>query len=270
MSVPNIEKLFQYLSCVSKQPIEFSGVWNKNFKSIPQVKLIGDKITSIQLNSKFFYTDKCEMCGGCDPAESNLFTSSEYDKIQSCSSQDFLEEGLDPKYLSKLKIGLYKKGFYINGKISYVWIYDQELNELYLPTREKILSRCTWCYQESSHVFKCRIHPVESITCIMPHLRIFHFGGSSKSSIGLAQFGRNWALKCPVELLPPDTEEQFNINKNNRIEKLLQLNQVGIDLNIVTYLPEVIEYVERLNFENYQNYLNKNILQPKQHRLFER
>ena len=212
MSVPNLDKLFQYFKCVAKEPIEFSGYCSasRNWGFIGYVSL--DKITEIQINSGFFLTDTCQMCGGCCPAESNVYTKSEFEAIQNCKDEDFLDAGLKPAYLHKLRSGLIEEKYVINGSVVSVYVYKLEPNRLYLPTREKIISRCTWCYQESDTIFKCRIHPVESITCIMPHLRIFHFSGHGKSSIGLAQFGRNWALKCPIDLIEPQTEEQFENN----------------------------------------------------------
>ena len=88
MSVPNIEKLFQYLHCVSKNPITFSGRFELDKeKYIPKI-VCEDKITDIRLNSRFFLTDSCQMCGGCCPAESNVYTSSEYESIQKFTSDE--------------------------------------------------------------------------------------------------------------------------------------------------------------------------------------
>ena len=50
MSIPNVEKLFQYLQCFSKHPIEYN-----------ETK-IGDQITQIKLNSTLFYSDNCLNC----------------------------------------------------------------------------------------------------------------------------------------------------------------------------------------------------------------
>lgn len=267
MSVPNIEKLFQYLHCVSKNPITFSGRFDPDKeKYIPEI-ICKDKITDIRLNSRFFLTDSCQMCGGCCPAESNVYTSSEYESIQKFTSDDMKKFNLDASYLDKLKSGLIQETYIINDEKVSIWVYRKELNQLYLPTREKIIDRCSWCYQESEKIFKCRIHPIESITCIMPHLRIFHVNGSNRSSIGISQFGRNWSLKCPVDLTDPQTEEQFNLNKENRIGKLIRLHRVGQDLNIETYIPQIIDYLDIVNFRNYENYLGVNILN-RQKRLF--
>lgn len=256
MSIPNIDKLLQYLQCVSKHPINVDG------------KVIGDQITDIRLNSKFFYNDSCQNCGSCDPPESNLYTASEYQAILDATEEQFTEYGLEYSYLEELRNNLIQTTWNINGLDVPFWMYEQQENILYLPSREKEVPRCSWCFQCDEHKYKCRIHPVESITCIMPHLRIFHVSGSHRSSIGISQFGRNWALGCPVILTPPKNEEEFNYNKQNRINKLRRLMQVGLDMNIDTYLPEVIQYVEATEYDNHLKRLHKNVIKTKQIKLF--
>lgn len=261
MSVPNIEKLFQYLSAVSLEPIQLGWVQTARKSYPPQV--FGDKIDSVVLNPTFFHTDHCLMCGGCDPAESNLFTESEYQRILSCKDAEFTSVGLDPAYLHMLKAGLEQVFYEINGKTVPAYLFKQQKNIMYLPIRNKELTRCTWCFQEDSKRFKCRIHLVESITCVMPHLRFYHSPGKSKSSMGLHQFGRNWALGCKVEFDEPQTEYEFEANKQNRIEKLKQLNQCGLDLNIPTHIPQILEFIEDCDFENYKERIKVNMLVPK-------
>ena len=270
MSVPNIEKLFQYLKCVAREPIRYEGYLSPSGKYRLTKELceyLKDEppIQSIRLNDTFFYNDTCLNCGGCDPAESNIFTVSEYDKILSITDDEFIEYGLDPKYLHELRDGIYTVTHMINEADIDVYVFDQIENQLYLPTRSRELKRCSWCFKDNEARFKCRIHPVESITCMMPHLRFFHAHKSPNSSMGIHQFGRNWALKCPVALTPPENEEQFERNKQNRVEKLEKLNVVGLDLNIKTYIPEIIEYIEQIDFENHKDYLNVNMLEVKKH-----
>ena len=261
MSVPNIEKLFQYLSAVSLKPIEL-GPFRTDRKSYP-AQTFGDPVQSVVLNDTFFYTDNCYMCGGCDPAESNLFTVSEFARIKACTDKEFEESGLDPSYLHMLKAGLEPTVYNINGKDVMTYVFKQRKNWMYLPVRGKELNRCTWCFQEENHKFKCRIHPVESITCIMPHLRFYHFPGSSRSSMGIHQFGRNWALGCQVQFSEPLDEDEFERNKADRIEKLWKLYQCGLDLNVDTHIPQIVEFIEDCTFENHKDYFKLNMLIPK-------
>lgn len=256
MSVPNIEKLFQYLQCFSKDGIEFNGI------------TISEPITSVKLNSKAFYTDYCDNCGCCDPPESNLYSKSEYLRILNCKDEVFTEYGLDPSYLHTLRDGLHLRKANINGEDVELYEFKQLENIMYLPNRGKEIKRCTWCFKSEDNKFKCRIHPVESITCIMPHLRVFHIKGTGRSSIGICQFGRNHMLKCPVILKPPEDEIQFNKNKDNVIFKLSRLNEVGLDLNIKTHLPRVIEYISEITFKNHKDAIGKNMITSYQRKLF--
>lgn len=270
MSVSNIDKLLQYLKCVAVQPIKYYGKLDRDSgiqtydDSGNLITIVGSTtpIQSIKLNDSFFHTDSCLNCGGCDPAESNTFTQSEYDRIMEADPSLFKDYGLDPEALQILKTSLVEHIHIINGKRVSTYSYKQVKNFMYLPVRGRELDRCSWCFQDSFCKFKCRIHPVTSITCKMPHLRFYHLNNSKNTSMGIYQFGRNWALKCPVKFFPPTSEEEFEINKGNRIEKLKQLEQVSQDLNIQTYLPQVISYVEEIQFDDYTEHLNKNILPP--------
>lgn len=250
MSVPNIEKLFQYLKCFSKSGIVFNG------------EKISEPITSIKLNSTIFNCDGCMNCGSCDPPESNLYSESEYQRIKNCTKEEFDKAGLDYSYLEILRDNLHEVYFEINGKTITIYEYKQAKNVLYMKSKNKEYLRCSWCFcaDESMGIYKCRIHPVESITCIMPHLKTYHNSNSGHSSLGINQFGRNWALKCPVLLKAPSNEAEFNHNKSNVLFKLNRLNEVGDDLNIETYLPEVINYISEIPYENYKNYLEKNMI----------
>ena len=99
-------------------------------------------------------------------------------------------------------------------------------------------------------------------------MRVFHNKKSGHVSITNSQFGRNWALGCLVEFAQPVTLEQFEAVKAGRLEKLNYLLKIADDFNVKTYLPEVIKYVEDIKFDNYQSYLNKNILEKKPKKLF--
>lgn len=261
MSINNLDKLFQYFHCVSTSPIIFDGQYLNGLSSNHINRtVIGDQINSIKLNKNFFLNDTCENCGCCCPPESNVYSKSEYEKILNISSQEIKEHRLDPSYREKLQEKLKQENFIINEKVVPVYVYQLDTNYLKLKSKEKEIKRCSWCFNREDK-FMCRIHNLTSITCKMPHLRIFHVNGKHCSSIGISQFGRNWALGCPVVFSEPKDESQFEYNKKNRIDKLQHLNDVGNDLNIETYLPKVIDYIqENINFNNYKNHLNIDIL----------
>ena len=160
----------------------------------------------------------------------------------------------------------------INGTQITVWIYDLVPTYVWQPHRkvkDHTIIRCSWTNvhnpnQEDQFV-TCAIHPVTSITCVMPHMRFTH-SPSGSVSISLNQFGRNFIINCPVMFQPPKTEEEFEANKKNRLDKLRHLKQCADDFYISTYLPEIISYVEKVPFDNYENFLGKSMIAPSGHK----
>lgn len=253
MSVDNVSKLIQYLNVVSKDPIKIVDTHGRE-------QIVGDKITSISLNKTFFYKDTCFMCGGCCPAESNVYTESEYQRILNASETDYEVWGLNYADNHKLCKGLTPQKIQINGREISIYTYSKTDNTMYLPVREREVSRCSWCYKDTSNNYKCKIHPVRSITCIMPHLRFFHRVGTSRTSMGQSQFGRNWQLGCKVKFSEPSSEEEFETVKKSNVYKLRKLNEVGTDLNIDTYIPEVIDEISKISFSDYKNMTKQNLI----------
>lgn len=246
----NLDKVLQYLTTVMVKPIIVDG--EEIFKPVECVKL----------SPSFFLKDGCNSCGCCCVPESNLYTESEYGDIVDISREDVEAYGLDYKYIQKLIDGIHIEEHTINGELVNTYIYDLDKNDLFLPNKEKIVPRCSWVFEKSPGFFLCHIHPVRSITCIMPHLRMMYNTKSKSTSIGNIQFGRNWAVKCPVTFNPPKDENEFNNIKLSRLEKLKHLNTVANDLGIQTYLPEIIAYIEAIPYDNYLDYLGKDILNP--------
>lgn len=222
-------------------------------------KTVTEDIKHIKIASTFFMKDNCESCGSCCVTESNLYTQSEYERIMSATDQEFIEYGLDPQYLHVLIDGLVPEIHIINGKEVTTYIYPLKKTHFYLPVKGKEMDRCSWLFtSDNNQHFYCRIHPVTSITCRMPHFRFLSVNGQSVT-MGTIQFGRNWAMNCPV-LFEPTTRDNFELTKAAKLEKLRHLLRDAIDLNIDTYFPEIIEYVENIPFEGHQKYLNKTII----------
>lgn len=249
----NIDKILQYLQVVTKYPIEVDG------------NIIDKGIRRIRLSNSFFLTDSCNSCGCCDVPESNVYTTSEYQKIMTITEPEYhaYNSALDMKQLDRLRNGLREEVHTINGKDISVYVFDLEKQYVYVPQKEKECDRCTWMFPAgdvAGYHFYCHIHPVTSITCKMPHLRFLYNKRSDIARLGIYQFGRNWATKCPVVFSEPETEEQFEINRRNRIEKLTILNQCAKDMNIDTYLNNIIEYIESVEYDHYADFLEKDII----------
>lgn len=268
----NIDKILQYLQLVSKHPIIVDDqIYDRCLK-----------IHRIQLSNTFFLTDGCNSCGCCDVPEDNVYVQFEYDRIMNISEPEYhsYNKLLDMNQLERLRDGLKQEIHTINSKLVPVYVFKLEKQHLYLSQKQKVVDRCTWSFSpDRDHpeeptdeftTYYCHIHPVTSITCKMPHLRFLNNSKSDCCRIGIYQFGRNWATRCPIIFKDPESESEFSSNKKNRLDKLEYLQKVSEELGIDTYLPDIIEFVSKISFNNYKDYLNVDIIntQSKSKRLF--
>ena len=255
----NIDKILQYLIPFAKEDIEIDD------------EAISYDITSIVLSDKFFEVDGCNMCGHCCPPEHNVYTQFEYDYIMSYDLDELEGYGLPRHYIEELRQNLVESTHRINGRNVKLYTFAKPFPMMFLPRKGengKEVPRCYWVHKREDGHIVCGIHPVRSITCRMPHMRVFHNKRSGHVSITNSQFGRNWALGCLVEFHQPSTQEEFDMVKKGRLVKLQYLNEIAKEFNIKTYLPEVIQYVDKIQFNNYQSYLGKNILNKQPKKLF--
>ena len=256
----NTSKIIWYLRLVAKQPIQIDGR-----EEWMDIKTLG-------VSPTLFHTDECEVCGDCCcVAEDNVYTQFEYDKIMNMTDEEFRAEGyifgpegFDPVYLNRLKPKLYAEPHTVNGKQINIYIAPLEKVELtctHCPPRKEghLYPRCTWTRRDPDGLTKCSIHPVRSITCDMPHVRFIYQKGKNLS-IGIVAYGRNWAMGCPIQFHPPKDEEEWQRNKDNVLRKLKHLNQNGLDMNVETWLPEIIDYIENIPYENYEMYLGRHVV----------
>ena len=61
---------------------------------------------------------------------------------------------------------------------------------------------------------------------------------------------------------------QFEQVKAGRLEKLSYLLKIANEFHVDTYLPEVIAYVNAIRYDNYQQYLCRNIIEKRAKKLF--
>ena len=245
----NIDKLMYYLQLVLKDDVTLDG------------KVYEANINKIQLSNTFFNTDGCISCGCCCIVEDNVFTQREYDYIMNCTDQQFIDAQLDPEDLHKLKDGIFEEHHTVDGKDVAVYVHKVTPAPFFVPGKGREVNRCSWTRHPDDTHFYCGIHPVTSITCKMPHVRFIKT--KNTLSLSMTQYGRNWALGCPIKFDAPKDEKEFNNIKEGRLVKLRLLKQVGEDLNITnTYLPEIIEYVENTTWDNYKSRLTRNIIGP--------
>lgn len=230
MSVDSMSKILEYVSKVAKQPIFVDG------ERYPT-----PVVEKVVLQESFFYKDDCMMCGKCCPNETTVFTAEGWGRIHSATKEDFLKWGLDPIAREELLMRCTPQVIDINGSSIVYWVSDKDhgkdANKLSWEDRAE-RERCHWLF-EKERTHRCRIHPIRSVTCGMPHCRMFLNKNTRTSTIGLSQFGRNWALKCPVVF--GDVDEESTLS---RIHWLNILNNVSQDLGIDTFLPEILMYLD--------------------------
>lgn len=254
----NLLKILQYIEVLAREPVVLDGEMRTRHAK------------RIKLAPTFFDTDGCISCGCCCVTEDNLFTEHEYQYIMNFSESRWVELGFRPELLAELKTGITPEVHNINGRDVTVYMFHGPNTRFFVPRKGREVDRCHW--QIISEVneldgqqfgegtkFFCGIHPVSSITCKMPHTRFF-YNSRGTLSIGVSQYGRNWALRCPIEFYPPASEEQFNQIKASRLEKFRILNRCAEDLGIETWIPNLIEYIESIPYASYLLYLDDDLM----------
>lgn len=230
----SIYKLLDYVAKVSKEKIWIDDEGMEAIYSYP--------VTQVTISDKFFIKDDCSLCGRCCVNENNAFTKSTLMTIKDAKSTDYVRWGLDFSDNAKLMQGIIVKGITINDNDVLVFEYPKDkTTEAQIVSFEgrPNLQRCHWMFLYPDGTYRCRIHPVRSVTCGMPHLRFFHNEKTQHTSLGVSPYGRNWALGCPVTFGEFDEE-----STKERIFWLHRLNEAADDLNIKTYLPEILEYLD--------------------------
>lgn len=262
MSINNVSKLLTYMIPVSKKPIIADG------------KQYYKPVKKIMLANTFFNSDRCQVCGNCCIPEDNIWTKWEYDKIMTMTLEEFQAEGFkwfkngfNPELLVKVREGIKEETHEINGKEVKLWRYPNEPVDFFRDRRyPKPVTKpsCTWIgTQKGENYGSCTIHPISSTTCKIPHMRFFH-NKSGTVSIGTADYGRGWIINCPAIKNPPIDEEEFIQHKEEKLEKFEMLRKVAIDLNCEdNYIEDIIKYIKSIPYENYQEYLCKNIIPQK-------
>lgn len=245
----NVNKLLHYISPVCKAPIEVDG------------KIYDNQAKRLSFSQSFFYIDDCICCGTCCMCvpEMVVLTEHEYNKLLKCTDQEFIDYDLPVENLHSFRDTIEKESHNINGKEVFLYRCGQPLQTIYNPYKKRESNTCHYLFKNNEGLYRCGIHPVRSITCRVPHVRLFT-NNKGTVSFAVSQYGRNWALGCPIKFKECEDENQFNKIKSERIALLEYLNRVANDLNCETYLPEMLNYVRNATFENHKQMLGKDIL----------
>lgn len=233
MSVESSIKILDYIDKVSKELIMVNG---EPFGTAPTMKVV--------LSDSFFQKDDCVMCGKCCPNETTVWTAEGLNRIRSTSAEEFSKWDLDYSVMEEINQRVTSSIVDINGKevTFFTSAKDSKTDALFVEWPDRAgQPRCHWLFEKDG-TYRCRIHPVRSVTCGLPHCRFFHSTATHTTTIGLSQFGRNWRLKCPVTFGPVDEE-----SVKTRILWLERLNATAEDCGIDTFLPEVLQYLHAGN-----------------------
>lgn len=234
MSVESSVKILDYINKVAKEPILLNG---EPFGNPPAQRVV--------LNDSFFWKDDCTMCGKCCPNETTVWTEEGVRRINSSMPEDFEKWGLDYRVVGEIFDRMEPHVVNLNGKDVGFFVSDKdkpkEAFRLAWSDRAE-QPRCHWLFEKDG-TYRCRIHPVRSVTCGLPHCRFFHSKATHTTTIGVSQFGRNWALKCPVEFGQVVDED----STQSRILWLERLHATAQDCGIDTFLPEILEYLHAGN-----------------------
>lgn len=230
MSIESSQKILEYLNRVSKVPMVVNG------------QLFGNSpVSSVTLRKSFYLKDSCEMCGKCCPNETTVWTSEGYQRILNESDDSFLKLGLNPEIRSKVIDNLITTEMVVNGKSCQIFTHPSDTgksaNRLSWSDRGEV-ERCHWLFEKDG-THRCSIHPIRSVTCGLPHIRFLYIRRTNHTYIGTVQFGRNFALRCPIKFTEFDEE-----SVQSKIMWLKRLRDCSYDLGVDTFLPEIVDYLD--------------------------
>lgn len=158
------------------------------------------------ISSKFFRSAKCKACGKCCSGISRAFLPGEInERIR-------IEKGICNQLFMT-----------INGQVAPpFWAYFNHGE------------KCDFLINSL-----CSIHNMKPIHCALPMMEIDRTGDHSR--LIKRPHGRNWRFGCPAEFKKFDYNEFLNWDFVN----LKRLQLVAEYLSISTWLPEIIDYLEK-------------------------
>lgn len=238
MSVNNVDKILSYIYPVIAEPIKFKDV-------------IFPKIEHIFLRKSLFYTDSCQICGKCCVAEDNIFLPFEVDRmdnilagIEAVDNVTHKTNNQGLENIQQLRNSLKPLSVEINNKDFLLYSSKLTPNIYTFPDRGT-LKRCHWDLPTGDGRLGCGIHQVSSLTCQMPHIRFLYRKDRRTTHIGTMQYGRNWAMKCPVVF-----DEQFSMERvNELLWKFDLLEKYCNYFRVKHYVPNIIRCIEQINCE---------------------
>lgn len=182
MSVNNVDKILSYIYPVSV-----------------------DRCDHLILNKSLFNVDGCNVCGKCCIHEDLIFLPFEVDRmnkllINNVKLDATAHLGASLDNIRELVESLQEIVIEVQGK-SFVLYKSKLPYRTYYFDDRGTLNRCHWDIPVADNKLGCGIHQVSSLTCKFPHVRFNYDKKRKTTHIGLMQYGRNWALKCPIKFI---------------------------------------------------------------------
>lgn len=227
MSINNIDKIMSYIKPVSVA-----------------------HCNHLFLNESLFYQDACAVCGKCCIHEDLIFLPFEVENMKSIINGDVkidnsIHLGGSVNNITELFESLQETYVEVNGSM-YVLYRSKLPYRTYHFEDRGTLNRCHWDIPVGDGKLGCGIHLVSSLTCKFPHVRLNYRKDSKTTYIGLMQYGRNWALKCPIKF-----NTVFGIeNVTNRIEKFALLKKYCDYFHIDNYCDKIISALQQVNTDS--------------------
>jgi len=233
-------KLIHYVGYMTKE--KFTATYNK-------VKTSYEPANKVILSPAFFRGDDCVCCGRCCKNFTTTYTQEGKNRIDNCKDEDYAKFGLDPSIKQTFIDKLEQVNININGKEIPFWgSFQKDKSKLVHanyentnPKKDQFL-RCAWTIEIEPGKWVCSIHPMKSITCALPHMNIYH-NVKNNVYIRKQQYGRNFLLGCPIEF----GEFKYDSYKNWDLYWLKALRDAANDMQINTYLPELLNYLESID-----------------------
>ena len=179
MSVNNVDKIMSYVNPVSVSECDH-----------------------LIINESVFYKDGCNVCGKCCIHEDLIFLPFEVDNMKKIIDgeikiDDTEHLGGTVQNIIELVESLTPVNVDVHGRDKLLYKSKLPYNTYHFEDRGT-LNRCHWDIPVGDGKLGCGIHLVSSLTCKFPHIRLNYRKDKKTTHIGLMQYGRNWALKCPI------------------------------------------------------------------------
>lgn len=222
----------RYISCVSdfEGDVEFEG-HVQHFIRQP----------AINISQSLWHKTYCLCCGECCKNFNTVFSAEEYKEVQRRAN-----EGSEPhKDYCSLAVELPLK---VNG-VDYHYVEVPPMSPKdpnALMNKRGTAIHCRYIDPQPDGKKFCRIHEYRSVSCGFPHLELRCTQGHTPSLLHV-QYGRNWALGCPVDLKLPEYDQE---TYENDVYWLTRLYEFAESYNIPTMLPQILEIFSKVDVAN--------------------